>query len=459
MTGSIRRRLTISYIIISLFSVLLLAIVSNYVLEVQFREYVKNNITKKSNEIVSSIKENHFNGKWNLIAIENIGVNALENGMIIKIVDEGGNTIWDAKQYNSGKCQNMIAHYSNNMMKRYPNFKGEFKENDYKINLDEKKFAMITIGYYGPYYFTDNDLLFLNTLNGAFIVVSILTVLLSIFLGRLISVRISNPISRVSKSANTISEGSYEKIDIVSDIKEIDELIDSINNLSEKLKKQEMLRKRLTQDVAHELRTPLSTLISHLEAMIDGVWEASNERLKSCFDEAERLNGLVSDLYKLSKYENDEKLNIIEFNIGELLRNIIMNFEKSIIDKGITLVTDIEDIYINADKDKIAQALVNLISNAIKFSNDSGKIYISLIKLEKEIKIIIKDEGYGISEKDLPYIFERFYRADESRSRDTGGAGIGLSITKSIVDLHNGNITVKSKINEGSEFIITLPIF
>lgn len=458
MTKSLRKKLTISYIIISLFSVLLIAIISNFVLEVQFREYVKKNIVNKSEEIVSSIEKNYFNGSWNVFAIENIGVKALENGMIIKVVDNDGNVIWDAKQYNSGQCQNMITHYSSNMMRRYPNFKGEFKEDVHRAEYNSKKIAEVHIGYYGPYYFTDNDILFLNTLNGAIIVVSILTIAISILLGRLISNRISSPIVKVSKSANKISEGEYEKIEIVSDIGEIDELINSINNLSEKLKNQEYLRKRLTQDVAHELRTPLSTLKSHIEAMIDGIWEPSKDRLKSCLEEAERLNGLVGDIYKLTKYENEEKLNLTRFNLGELLQNIIMNFEKSMIDKGLLVITDIKDVYIYADRDKIAQAIINLISNAVKFSKKGGKIIISTVQSEKNIKVFIKDEGIGISQKDLPYIFERFYRADESRNRDTGGAGIGLSITKSIIDLHKGDITVKSKQNEGSEFIITIPI-
>ncbi|KRQ86749.1 Sensor histidine kinase YycG [Caloramator mitchellensis] len=457
MAKSLRKRLTISYIIVSLFSVLLIALFSNFVLEVQFREYVKKNIISKSNEIVNSIKENYHNGNWNVSAIENIGVNALENGMIIKVVDGDGNIVWDAKQYNSGQCQNMIAHYSSNMMKRYPNFKGEFKEDSYEIKINSNKIANVSIGYFGPFYFTDNDILFLNTLNGAFIIVSFLTVLISILLGRLISNRISDPIIRVSKSANNISEGEYENIEVVSDISEIDELIKSINNLSQKLKEQEFLRKRLTQDVAHELRTPLSTLKSHIEAMVDGIWEPDKDRLKSCLEEAERLNGLVGDIYKLSRYENDTKLNITTFNLGYLLQSIIMNFEKNLIDKGLNLVTDIKDININADKDKIAQAVVNLISNAIKFSKNGGKVYISNYLSDNKVYIIIRDEGYGISEKDLPYIFERFYRADESRNRDTGGAGIGLSITKSIIDMHKGSIKVNSKINQGSEFIIELP--
>ena len=126
-------------------------------------------------------------------------------------------------------------------------------------------------------------------------------------------------------------------------------------------------------------------------------------------------------------------------------------------DKNIRIKYELEDVNANIDKEKISQVIINLISNAIRYTNLNGEILIKLYKKSDFIKIIVKDNGIGIPEESLDYIFERFYRVDKSRCRNTGGTGVGLTICKSIVDLHKGKIEVKSKLNEGSEFIITLP--
>ena len=138
-------------------------------------------------------------------------------------------------------------------------------------------------------------------------------------------------------------------------------------------------------------------------------------------------------------------------------KNIIYNNESYALDKNIRIKYELEDVNANIDKEKISQVIINLISNAIRYTNLNGEILIKLYKKSDFIKIIVKDNGIGIPEESLDYIFERFYRVDKSRCRNTGGTGVGLTICKSIVDLHKGKIEVKSKLNEGSEFIITLP--
>ncbi len=196
--------------------------------------------------------------------------------------------------------------------------------------------------------------------------------------------------------------------------------------------------------------------------MIDGIWEPTEERLISVNEEVIRISHLVDELKNLAKYDSDKnKLNISEVDLEQLIKNIIYNNESFALEKNIKIEYNLEKIKAHIDKEKISQVIVNLISNAIRYTNCNcerlGKIIIRLYKEENLIKISVKDNGIGIPKKSLDYIFERFYRVDKSRCRNTGGTGVGLTICKSIIDLHNGNIEVKSEVNKGSEFIVSIP--
>jgi len=271
--------------------------------------------------------------------------------------------------------------------------------------------------------------------------------------------RLSTHISRVITTARMISKGYFDdRITETSTTRETAQLIETINNLAETLEKQEALRRRLTADVAHELRTPLATLQSHMEAMIDGIWEPDRERLKSCHEEIVRINRLVGDLEKLAHYESENLILIrTNFDISELIGRIIKNFENDFANKGIDIRFTGEKEILYADKDKISQVMVNLLSNALKYTSEGGKVEVRVKGSDETAEITVRDTGKGIPPEDLPHIFERFYRADKSRNRLTGGAGIGLTIAKAIIDAHKGNIQVRSKVDEGTEFVILLP--
>ena len=301
--------------------------------------------------------------------------------------------------------------------------------------------------------------LILKDMKNLIIGVSLLMIIVVIAVSVFLSQKISKPIIVVSKMTDFIKMGGYDqKLEYESSIVEIDNLINSINELSRELYKMENMRKNLTSDISHELRTPLTSIQTHLEAMIDGIWEPSKERLNSVNEEVIRLSHLVNQLKNLAKFDSyEDKLNLKNENLTQLIKNIIYNNESYALDKNIRIKYELEDVNANIDKEKISQVIINLISNAIRYTNLNGEILIKLYKKSDFIKIIVKDNGIGIPEESLDYIFERFYRVDKSRCRNTGGTGVGLTICKSIVDLHKGKIEVKSKLNEGSEFIITLP--
>ena len=305
--------------------------------------------------------------------------------------------------------------------------------------------------------------LFIKDIRNMIIGISLLMIIVVISISIFISQKISKPIIVVSKMTDSLKRGGYDQtLEYESSIVEIDNLVNSINDLSKELYNMEKLRKRLTSDISHELRTPLTSIQTHLEAMIDGIWEPTEERLISVNEEVIRISHLVDELKNLAKYDSDKnKLNISEVDLEQLIKNIIYNNESFALEKNIKIEYNLEKIKAHIDKEKISQVIVNLISNAIRYTNCNcerlGKIIIRLYKEENLIKISVKDNGIGIPKKSLDYIFERFYRVDKSRCRNTGGTGVGLTIFKYIIYIHNGNIEVKSEVNKGSEFIVSIP--
>lgn len=456
----LRSKLSQSYILIILVCILLVEILVNIFLEQQFRNYVKTNLENQNQQFVKLISQQYQEpGQWSKTNIEDISISALEQGLILRITDKQETVIWDATLHNSGLCREMLAHMAENMRSRYPNWKGSYVETEYPLIKNSVTIGKVKIGYYGPFYFTDNDLAFINTLNQILLSVMVFTLLISFVISAMIARGISNPLTRVIQTAKQISRGnlkarSREKTDIL----EINQLIDSINDLAATLDQQETLRKRLTADVAHELRTPLATLQSHLEAMIDGIWQFDQERLKSIYEEIMRMNRMIKDLEKLAKYENEVlALQKTQINLAELVHQIIINFETEFENKGVKLNFVGGATTITADRDKMSQVIINLLSNALKFTPEGGLVKVEIKEEPNLVEMKVTDNGLGIPNEDLPHIFERFYRADKSRNRLKGGSGIGLTIAKTIVEAHQGEIRVQSKPGEFTEFKVILP--
>lgn len=455
---SLRAKLSFSYILIILICVAIISISSNLLLERQFRNYIIQQHEQEIDETVSLINQRYIElGNWDIGYIESIGMNALEKGMIIKVKDDTGFTIWDATVHNGGLCQDMLTSMRQNMQDYYD--EGGYEENSYALIENSKPIGEIIVGFYGPYYYSDSDLFFLNSLNTLLIWAGVISLVLALTLGIIMSNQLSKPISRVIQRAGMISKGQFgEKIEEKSNTKEIRLLVDTINNLAESLQKQQNFSRQTSLDIAHELRTPLTTVQGNLEAVIDGVMKLDEHRIEVIYDEILRINRLVDDLGKLAHYESENfKLNKSTFDITQLVKRIIKTFESDFTKENKKLVFngDTEEIF--ADKDKISQVMINLIANALKFTKENGKVEISVVGNIDSTNVIIKDNGIGIPKEDLKKIFERFYRSEKSRNRKTGGAGIGLTIVKSIVLAHDGKIKLNSELGMGSEFIIILP--
>jgi signal transduction histidine kinase len=356
----------------------------------------------------------------------------------------------------------MMGNMMGSMMRNFSEMNiGAYTENKYPLVSNSKNIGTITIGYFGTSYLSSASVAFISTLNHSFILSAVAALIFGLIISVVISRQLSRPLVKITDTANKMRTGNLEvRANIHTNTKEIDELSTSINYLAETLKSQEMLRKRLTSDMAHELRTPLTTLKTHVEAFMDGIWEPTNERFETFYEEIERLTKMVDNLRNLAKLEQTNlNLNKSKVDLSDELEKIVDTFKPLFMKETYKLTSSIPpEVTAIIDKDKFKQIMNNLLSNSYKHLKPDGKVEVILKKQKQIIIIKIIDNGIGIPEKDLPYIFERFYRSDLSRNKNTGGSGIGLTITKAFVEAHGGKIYVESVVNEGTTFTVELPI-
>jgi signal transduction histidine kinase len=298
-----------------------------------------------------------------------------------------------------------------------------------------------------------------DALNLVLMVIGAVSLALAAVAGWVLARRISRPVAEAAFMARRISEGDYSyRIENTAGTRELDDLVSAVNHLAGDLAGQEALRKRLTGDVAHELRTPITTVGSHLEAMLEGVWEPTRDRLMSCREDITRLGKLVADLEQLARVESDA-LNLSKSTVDllELAHGVAGGFESELLAKEQTLTVGGRPALVAADRERIVQVMTNLLSNAVKYTPEHGHIHVGVEDFPDEGVFYVEDNGIGIPENELQLVFMRFYRTDVSRSRETGGAGIGLSIVKSIVEAHSGTVRAENNDGRGTRFTVTLP--
>lgn len=459
----LRSQLSLAFALIVLLTVVPISLLSNIFTNNEFKKYVTKQNEKRTQEIITSLST-QYNSKemrWNLDFVHAIGMYSLYDGYIVKVADISGAVLWDAEECDMTACMQVMNDISQRMQTKYPQINGEFTNRDFALLQNGTPIGTVNISYFGPYFFNDNDFHFLDSLNTVLISIGISCLLLSFLIGLIMSKRISSPMSKVAEAARKMSDGDYNaRIDAKTGTTELGELVGSVNLLAQSLNLQEALRKQLTADVAHELRTPITSVQTHLEAMIEGIWEVTPERLVGCHEEITRIGTLVKDLEGLAKVESEKiKLDKSPVMISHIFDKAINNLAIDIENKNLSVNLDGYAPELMADEDRLYQVAVNLLSNAIKYTPQGGHIQIAFSQEENHAAFTIADNGIGIPENELPFIFERFYRADKSRNRKTGGSGIGLAVVKAIVEAHNGSVEVQSSLGNGSCFRVMLPLY
>jgi signal transduction histidine kinase len=283
-----------------------------------------------------------------------------------------------------------------------------------------------------------------------------IAILLTFFLSR----RILSPVKALIGATRQYGKGDFSQRVDYKDKGELGELAQSFNSMAANLESIQRLRQNMVADIAHELRTPLSNLKGYLEAINDGVIKPNKATIHSLNEEAAVLSRLVADLQELTLADAGElKISPQAEDIKKLIKETIATLKSKAADRDLKIIADLpkELPLVNIDAHRIKQVLCNLIENAIAHTGKGGKITVTTQKNNNMVSISVADTGEGIPPKDLPLIFERFYRVDKSRTRTTGGSGLGLTIAKRLVEAHGGTIEAKSEVGKGSSFTFTLP--
>lgn len=311
---------------------------------------------------------------------------------------------------------------------------------------------------------------FITSVKQAIISSAIIASLLAVLLGTLLFIQITAPMRKLRKAASAIAKGNLNERVNIQGKDEFAELGNTFNKMAENLSLAKTQRQQLMADVAHELRNPLTAIQGTLEAMQDGVLPSDKEQLDAIYSETLLLNRLIGDLRLLSLAETSQlKLELVKVEPSVLIREIVERAQPQAIPKNIDLKANIHEnlpgLYL--DPDRITQVINNLIANALRYAPQNGTVIVEALQESSSapFTLTVIDNGQGIDAKDLPHVFNRFYRADRSRSRSTGGSGLGLAIVKELVEAHGGTVSVESPIftdskqkGYGTKFIIEFPV-
>jgi len=305
-----------------------------------------------------------------------------------------------------------------------------------------------------------SEIQFLDRTNRLLVVGAVGGGIVSLLLGVLLTRTLTRPIQELTAASRAIASGDLNQTVPVRSRDELGELATAFNQMSSDLSRARNLRRQMTADIAHELRTPLSIILGQIDALDDGVVPASPESFELLREETGRLGRLVEDLRTLSMADAGE-LTLVRRLVqpGQLLEQAQAAHQPLAAAKGVSIRVRASSGLPEAelDPDRLLQVLGNLLSNALRHAPSASEIELAAESLEAGIQMTVRDNGPGIDPADLPHLFDRFYRTDKSRRRETGGSGLGLAIARAIVELHGGRIWAEADAGQGTVMSIWLP--
>ena len=282
----------------------------------------------------------------------------------------------------------------------------------------------------------------------------------ALLLARVLAIGMTRPLRDMAQAAGSMTKGHYGHRVHTQSRDEVGQLASAFNLMSAELQNVERLRRDLVANVSHELKTPISALRAHLENLLDGVERPDPETLQVMLQQSERLSRLVDQLLDLSRLESGdipldrEPVDLCSL-VTEVLSEVQVSTRRLVLTRN-EVPADLPLVW--ADRERVHQVLFNLLDNAMRFSSEDGTVTVSVHPTGTWCEVSVADTGPGISSEHLPFLFERFYRADHSRSRGEGGTGIGLAIARSVVEAHGGRISARSEVGRGSVFTFSLPL-
>ena len=447
----------LSYLILLTVGILLLVwIVQILFLNVFYEKYQENNLINIANELYKTEEESIGDKIESLV---------FDPNTCIAYVDSYNNTYYYNNRING------CIFGRNNEINRYITEINESKE-DLKpiklinpMNKSESLLYGVKIGKSRVYLYTllEDMNSATSVLKNQLIYVVIGVILFAIIVSLFLSKKLSKPIVNITDKAKKLADGDYKVRFEESDILEINELSNTLNYLEDEISKTDEYRRDLMANVSHDLKTPLTMIKAYAEMVRDLSYKDDKKRtdnLNVIIEESDRLNVLVNDILDLSKLQSKtNKLELEEFDLVNELKQVIKRYDiiKETENYSLIVKTPRKAIVI-ADKKRINQVLYNLINNAINYTGDDKKVYITILDKEKYYRIEIKDTGKGIEKKDLDHIWDKYYKKEKNHKRNVVGTGLGLSIIKNILLEHNFKYGVESKKDKGSTFYFEIPI-
>ena len=443
---------TLLYLVIFSITILLLLLLSqNILLKFSYEHYQEN----KMGEIVRNIRK--FSSDELVTELEGV---AYDNGVCIQYsLSSGDRILYNTLMVGCGlnKNNSQITDLINDIMES-----GKITSNIKLINsVSDTKALLSGVEVQNGYVFIYSNLEDLDganiVLRGQLIYITIIVIVLACFISYFLSIKITKPITNITKKAKELGEGRYDTYFERSDVLEIDELANTLNHVGKDLSKIDELRRDLMANVSHDLKTPLTMIRAYAEMVRDISYkdkEKMDKDLNIIIEETERLNVLVNDILDLSKMQADaDTLTIEEFDLVEVIHEVMRRYEilKTTEDYEF-IVTLPEKAIVKADRSKIMQVIYNLVNNAINYTGDDKKVYVTLTESKKEYLFEVRDTGKGIKKEEIPYIWDKYYKSDKKHQRNVVSTGIGLSIVKEILSKHKFDYGVKSVAKRGSTF-------
>ena len=279
--------------------------------------------------------------------------------------------------------------------------------------------------------------------------------------GIFVASRLLAPLRELNVAIEGMRDGKLHQRIKVRSRDEIGKLGETFNQMSDELARGQEMRRQMTSDIAHDLRTPITVIAGYLEALRDGTFTPTEARFTAMYNETQALQFLVTDLNTLSKADNGSlRMNLEDVAPSNLVMRVQQAFQPQTTSKHIVLTSIVEETLplVPMDIERMAQVLGNLVSNALRYTPKDGTIHLSATREQNHLRLKVCDTGSGIASDKLPFIFERFFRADESRSQIGHESGLGLAIARSLVEAHGGSIKAESQVGKGTTFTIDLPL-
>ena len=437
-------KLSLAFLLVSLAGIALVAIFAGRVSANEFGNFVD----AQENSLVLQQLANYYeaNGSWNNLDRSGVGGVGSNTGLSrpFTVVDMQGQVVL------AGLGQNVGSSVPRGWLNR-----------GIPIEVNEQGVGQLLFGEGRARGLAPPRNDFSDRVNQAIFLAALGATAVSLVLGVILARSITRPIQELTQATQAVAQGDLaQKVPIRSE-DELGKLASSFNQMSADLTQSRDLRRQMTADIAHDLRTPLSLILGHAEALSDGVLPPTPETFDVIHDEAQRLNRLVEDLRLLSLAEAGELPLVTRPVLPQsLLERTLVAHTPAAQQKQIELVLNVlpQLPEVAVDPDRMAQVLDNLLNNALRYTPEDGRIQLSGSQTPTAIQLSVQDSGPGMDEAELAHVFDRFYRADKARQRHEGGSGLGLAIAKSIVENHNGRIWAESAPGQGAAFIIELPL-